>query len=375
MPQFIEKEFKSALNKKNFIDSWFWDKYSINPYNGCLFGCIYCNSRSSKYRQPEDFENEIIIKKDLAGELYKTLSRSRKLLPDVIALSGVTDPYQGAEKKYENTRKCLEVLHQFGFPVHIVTKSDLVLRDIELLNEIGKRSWCTVSVSITTTDDVRSKFLENRSPLPEKRFKIIETLKDKAPNVQTGVLLIPIVPYLTDSKEDLEALFERSKKVGADYLLFSPGMTMHDTQANYFLKKLDKEHPELIPAYEKLFSFEYEAGNYKGTEAPTSAYQKEKSVLLLGLSQKYQLPYRMKRFIPNDFRRVNYIIAEKLLNTAYDLQLAGKNFTDHFKAGNSIQNLSDSLQNYHLYNQLDELDFLKGELKEQVKNWLEELTV
>ena len=99
MPEFIEKKFKSALNKQKYIDSWFWGKYSINPYNGCLFGCIYCDARSAKYHMPEDFENQITIKQDIAGVLSSQIQRSRNFLRDVVVISGVTDPYQGAEKE------------------------------------------------------------------------------------------------------------------------------------------------------------------------------------------------------------------------------------------------------------------------------------
>lgn len=373
MPQFIEKEFKSALNKKNSIDSWFWDKYSINPYNGCLFGCIYCNSRSSKYQQPEDFENEIIVKKGLANELHRRLSRARTLYPDVVALSGVTDPYQAAEKKFRNTRQCLEVLHKFGFPVHIITKSDLVLEDLELLNRIGEKSWCTVSVTITTNDEKKAKFLENRSPHPERRFLVIEEIKKHAPNIQAGVLGIPLIPFFTDSKEELESVFSRAKAAGADYLLFSSGMTMHDMQANYFLQKVMEKYPKLIPRYESLYQFKYKPNNYQGLVTPTSEYQAEKNLLLLELSGKYNLPYRIKRFIPNDFRRVNYIIAERLLNEAFDFQLKGKDFKALYKAGAGIQNLPDSLYYYEIYAYLTVLDFLEGDIMERVKTWMQEL--
>ncbi len=97
MPTFIKQQFKSILNKKKFIDNWFWDRYSINPYNGCSFGCIYCDARSAKYHAPQDFENKITIKQNVGPMLDKRLSRARTLLPDVVGLGGVTDCYQPAE--------------------------------------------------------------------------------------------------------------------------------------------------------------------------------------------------------------------------------------------------------------------------------------
>lgn len=130
MVTFIEKEFKSILNVRKFIDSWFWDKYSINPYNGCQFGCIYCDSRSEKYHLPTDFENMIIVKKNPGSMLDKCLTNARTLLPDVVSIVGTTDPYQRAEKKYENTRRCLEVLAKHRYSVLIGTKSNLSRRKV-----------------------------------------------------------------------------------------------------------------------------------------------------------------------------------------------------------------------------------------------------
>ncbi len=143
MVNYQEKEYKSILNKHKFIDSWFWNRYGINPYNGCQFGCVYCDSRSEKYHLPTDFENDIIIKKDVSSMLDKRLTNARALLPDVVAFSGACDPYQPAEAKFKNTRQCLEVLEKHKYPVHIITKSKLVLRDLDLLEKIGSNPSVT----------------------------------------------------------------------------------------------------------------------------------------------------------------------------------------------------------------------------------------
>ena len=101
---FIEKEYKSIINKRKWIDSWFWERYSINPYNGCHFGCIYCDARSGKYHMPEQFEEEIVIKKHVAQMLDTRLTRARTFMPDIVGIGGVTDCYQLAEKIYKNTQ-------------------------------------------------------------------------------------------------------------------------------------------------------------------------------------------------------------------------------------------------------------------------------
>jgi len=230
MVKFIEKDFKSILNVHKFIDNWFWCKYGINTYNGCQFACIYCDSRSEKYYLPEDFQNDIIVKMNVREMLDKKLSRARTLLPDIVALSGANDPYQPAEMKYENTRQCLEILEKHKYPVHISTKSRLVLRDLNLLEQIGKNSWCTISVTITTTKPKIARFLEQKAPSPKQRFAIVKTIKEKTKHVQTGILFIPIVPCLCDQDENLEAMVKSTKEAGGDYILFG-GMTMRDRQA------------------------------------------------------------------------------------------------------------------------------------------------
>ncbi|MCB0663630.1 MAG: hypothetical protein KDC24_12870, partial [Saprospiraceae bacterium] len=174
MPQFNEQTYKSILNQKKWIDNWFWDRYSINPYSGCSIGCVYCDARSQKYRTPNApqldpaaFEKEIFVKKDAHELLDKRLNNARTLLPDVVAMSGKTDCYQPAEKIYRSTREMLKVLQRHHFPVHIITKSNLVLEDAGLLNEIAKNTWAGVSVTITTADPKMSKFLDNKAPHPD----------------------------------------------------------------------------------------------------------------------------------------------------------------------------------------------------------------
>jgi DNA repair photolyase len=342
MVRYTEREFKSILNKRNYIDSWFWDRYGINPYNGCQFGCIYCDSRSRKYYLPTDFENDIIVKKNVKYMLDKRISRARTLLPDVVGMSGASDPYHHAEARFKNTQQCLEILEKHGYPVHMITKSRLVLRDLDLLEQIGKNSWCCVSMTITTTDPEVARFLETRSPSPQVRFNVIKTIKERAEHVQAGVLLIPVVPFLCDSDRQLEDMVKCSKEAGADYLLFG-GMTMRDLQALWFLKHLQERYPELVEGYEELYKFKYNTESYEGNYAPKRSYQLRIHKKLLALCDEYGMPYRIKRFIPDDFRRENYLIAEEILNRAYQLQILGKAWSNTHWAGMNIQNLKESI--------------------------------
>ncbi|UCB45737.1 MAG: radical SAM protein [Spirochaetota bacterium] len=344
MITYIERKFKSILIKRKYIDSWFWDRYGINPYNGCQFGCIYCDSRSAKYHLPTDFENTIIIKQNVREMLDQRLNRARTLIPDVVGIAGACDPYQPAEKKYRNTRSCLEILINHSYPVHIITKSPLVLEDRALLEGIGKQSWCTVSVTITTINKERARFLEYRAPDPESRFKIIRGIKDNASHIQVGVLIIPIIPFLTDSKNELEELVKASKVSGADYILFGSGLTMRDKQALWFLRHLRERYPEVTSNYENLYRFTYDPALYRGTYQPLRKYVAEKNLLMKNLCEKHSLACRIKRYIPDDYRKQNYRIAEHLLNQSYENQISGKTWTNIFWAGMNIQNLKEPIE-------------------------------
>ena len=371
MVTYVEREFKTVLNVKKFIDSWFWVKYGINPYNGCQFGCIYCDSRSAKYHLPTDFENTILVKKNIGAMLDKRLTNARTLLPDVAGTGGTTDPYQPAEKKYENTKQCLQVFARHRYPVLVGTKSNLILRDVELLETIGRNNWCTVGITITTTDPEKAKFLETSAPSPEARFSTIRSIKEKTKHVQVGVWLMPVVPFLTDSDSEIESVVRASKGAGADFVLFGGGMTMRDIQANWFLKHLQEKYQTLIRDYEELYQFKYNPEIYIGQYEPSKKYSAAVTKKFLAIAEKYQMPVRMKRYIPQDYRKLNYIIAEKLLNEAYQLQANGKSWTNTFWAGQNIQNLKESIRDIDKRNELTKIrnvnDKVESFVREQLK--------
>jgi DNA repair photolyase len=343
MVNYTEKEFRSILNVRKYVDSWFWERYGVNCYNGCQMGCVYCDSRSAKYHLPEDFENDIIVKRAPEKMLDDRLRRARTLLPDVVGMSGASDPYQAAEKKYGNTGRCIEVLVKQRYPLHVITKSTLVLRDLDLLSRIGKDSWCCVSVTITTADTEVAAFLEKGAPAPEERLDVIRTIKREAPHVQAGVLMIPIVPCLCDSNENLEAVVKCAKDAGADYVLFGGGMTLRDRQALWFLKHLKERFPEHMDRYEELYGFRYDPHSYDGSYEVDRGYVRGIHKKMMSLCEKHGLAYRISRFIPDDFRKWNYIVAQELLDEAYRRQMLGGDWKNMQWAGLNIQNLKESV--------------------------------
>lgn len=373
MPEFIEKEYRSIINKKKHIDSWFWDRYTINPYNGCLFGCVYCDARSDHYHMPEQFENNILIKKDPGKALEKYLRKSRTFIPDVVGIGGVTDSYQAAEKRYRNTRQILEVLAKYRHPVHIATKSTLISEDIELLARIARQNWCTISLTITAIDPAVAKFLDFRAPSPQKRLEVIQKIKAQAPEIQCGVLLIPLVPFLADQPEQVEQLFQAVKAANADYILFGGGMTLRNKQALWFLKQLKKQYPDLLPAYENLYQFKYHPEKYEGSYTPGASYKAEKNQLLFALCKKYELPFRIKRFIPKDFRHYNYLLSEKLFTKAYQEQMTDQGWDDLFWAAQAIQNLKEDIFTLNQMKLIDTIPQLKGRSKLMAEAFLNQV--
>jgi DNA repair photolyase len=291
---------------------------------------------------PESFENRIIIKENPEKLLEKKLAGHR-ILKDVIGIGGVTDAYQGAEKIYRNTRNCLKVIESRGFPVHIATKSDLILEDLELLESIARKSWCSVSITITTTDSATSQWLEGRCINPQKRFAVLNKIKSQSEKIQTGIALIPVVPCLTDKETDLDLLMKTAKENGADYIISGGGITMHDRQAVYFLNTLKKDFPHFISEYERLFSFRYDENEYHGKSHPDRKYLLYLNNLILEKADKYQLPLRMKRYIPQDFRKDNYRLSEILFNESYMHYMKGKEDAVFRKLADNINNLSSSV--------------------------------
>ncbi|MFW9818912.1 MAG: radical SAM protein [Candidatus Thorarchaeota archaeon] len=363
MVNYIYKEFKSVLNKLKYPDSWFWSRYTLNTYSGCAHACIYCDARSQRYYL-EDFENEVIIKTNFDKKLDQRLKRARSLLPDVISPGGVNDAYQPIEQKVEQTRKVLQVIARYKYPINIATKSKLIIRDIDVLKKIASDTWCTVGFSITTTNEVLAKFLEPYSSNPSERLEALKSIKTEAPNIQVGTYLIPIIPFLTDDEENLESVIRKSKEAGADFVLFSPGLTLRNSQAQYFLNKLRKS--KFANIVKPLLNL------YKGEIHPPSNYCKIINTKALKLCQKYEIKVRVKRWIPSDYRKWNYKISEILLNMEYNEALStGKSNRNMMWAGLNLNNLEESILNVYKRNELHTLKNFNSKIIEFIKPYLE----
>lgn len=242
---------KSILSPlKNGPDPWFGISYNMNLYRGCQHQCIYCDSRSECYHI-ENFA-DILIKDNAIELLAKQLRGKRK--KGTIGTGSMNDPYMPIEETTCLTQQALKTILHFRFPVHILTKSDLVLRDMELIKEIS-RLYSAVSFTITTADDQFSKIIEPGAPESSIRFAAIRELS--AQGIYTGILLMPVLPFITDQKENIEAIVRQGKEAGAKYIVAAMGMTNRTGQREYYYDKLDKHFPGIKQKYIDRFGDDY----------------------------------------------------------------------------------------------------------------------
>jgi DNA repair photolyase len=257
-----EVQAKVLLSHVKQPDTWFGLKYNMNLYRGCQHRCIYCDSRSECY-QIKDFDGEVLVKANAIEILQKELARKR--VKGTIGLGSMNDCYMPLERKVNLTGRALELIAQFGFTVHVMTKSDLVLRDLDTLAEIGQR-YATVSFTVTTADDELGKKLEPGAPLVSDRFRAMRAIADRG--IQTGVSLMPVLPFIEDNEENIATIVRKTYEHGGSYIIPSFGMTTRDRQRAYYYARLDELFPGLRQKYERAFRDRYHcpANNADGLE-------------------------------------------------------------------------------------------------------------
>jgi DNA repair photolyase len=232
-------------------------KNNMNIYRGCTHGCIYCDSRSLCY-QVGDFTN-VAVKVNAITLLRNELSRKRKKV--LITTGAMSDPYVHLEKELQMTRQSLEVILEYGFGIGLLTKSDLVLRDLDLLVQINEKAKAIVDMTITTFDDNLCKILEPNVALTSRRFEVLEILHQH--NITTGVWLGPLLPFINDTPDNLIKILDRCHEVGVSrIILFGFGVTMREGNREYFYENLDKHFPGMKNRYIKTFGKNYECGSF-----------------------------------------------------------------------------------------------------------------
>ncbi len=274
---------RTLLSSASRPDPWFGIKYTMNLYRGCQHQCIYCDSRSECYRI-ENFA-DILVKVNAIELLRKELPRKR--VKGTVGSGSMNDPYMPLERERQLTRQALTLIAEHRFPVHDITKSDLVLRDLDLLKEIS-RVYAAVSFTITTADDVLSKKIEPGAPPSSRRFAALRVLAGSG--IIAGVTMMPILPFIEDTEENITAIVEQAHAVGARYILPAIGMTMRDRQRAYYYDNLDQLFPGLRDRYQQRYGERYEC-------AVPNAKRLEK--VFRGLCEQHGLPTRMPFYSPD----------------------------------------------------------------------------
>lgn len=261
-----EKNVSSILNKTKRRDPWFLDEYTINPYSGCTFNCLFCYIRGSKYG--EHMERKTSVKANAVEILDRQLARrAAKKEFGIIVLSSATDPYLHFEDERPLTREILQIILKHRFPLHVITRSHRVVRDFDLLREIREqailpddlkerlgRNGAFITFSFSTVDDATAKIFEPGATPPTERLRTMKAAHDAG--FLTGVSMMPMLPWISDTAEHLEKMIAAFRDHGAQYVMPAT-ITLHgndpsDSRTLVF-DAIRKHYPQLLPKYEKLF--------------------------------------------------------------------------------------------------------------------------
>lgn len=242
---------KTIVTRTKSPGAWFGIDYNMNLYRGCCHGCIYCDSRSACYGI-EDFDRVRV--KQGCLEIVRDELR-RKVKTGVVGTGAMSDPYNPFEREHQYTRHALELLSAFGFGAAIATKSDLITRDIDILGEIRSQMPVLCKLTVTTADDALAARVEPHAPPPSARFRAMERLS--AAGLFTGVLLMPVLPYLEDSRENVLEIVRRAHGAGARFIYPAFGMTCRERQREYYYGRLDEHFPGLRDKYVRRYGARY----------------------------------------------------------------------------------------------------------------------
>lgn len=234
----------------------------MNIYRGCTHGCIYCDSRSKCYQFTHEFE-DIEVKRNAPELLEKALRSKRKKC--MIGTGAMCDPYMHCEEQLGLTRKCLEIIDYYGFGLAIQTKSDRILRDLELLKSIHRKTKCVVQMTLTTYDEELCKIIEPNVCTTKRRYEVLEILKESG--IPTIVWLSPLLPWINDTRENIEGILQyciQAKVYGI--LCFGIGMTLREGDREYYYEALERHFPGLRRKYHNKYGYAYEITSEHHTE-------------------------------------------------------------------------------------------------------------
>ena len=237
-------------------------KNGMNLYRGCSHGCIYCDSRSKCYHMEHDFED--IEVKENAIELLEAALRSKRK-KCMIGTGSMTDPYIPLEMELGNVRKALSLIDTYGFGFTVITKSNRILRDIDLLKKINEKTKCVVQMTLTTYDEALCRKLEPNVSTTQERFEVLLALRDAG--IPTVVWLSPILPFINDDEQNIFGILDMCIKAGVyGVICFGMGLTLRDGNREYFYKQLDRLFPGMKDQYIQTYGTNYMLGSPNNRE-------------------------------------------------------------------------------------------------------------
>jgi DNA repair photolyase len=316
-----ETHAKSILIKRRKIDSWFMTHYGMNLYRGCMHNCAYCDGRSETYRVQGEFGKDVVVKINAIDLLNRELdpTRRRKPMPKSFMMmgGGVCDAYQPVEVDYGLARQTLKLLYTYKYPVHILTKSTLVERDIDLLTKINNQSKAIVCFSFSSTDDEISSIFEPGVPSPTERLATIRKLKGSG--IDCGMFLMPVIPFITDTPRFIRQTLSRGIESGIDFVIFGNMTLKAGRQKDYFMKTMQKRFPDLRSRYESIFPENSRWGEPRGDYAKSVQQVFDEAATACGV------PKRVPPHIYRDIVGENDLIIVILEHLDYLLKLKNRN--------------------------------------------------
>lgn len=246
------------VNAKGILSS----QNGMNLYRGCTHGCIYCDSRSACYQFTHEFE-DIEVKQNAPELLEKALrSKRRKCM---IGTGAMCDSYMHCEEQLQLTRRCLQLIDEYGFGVAIQTKSDRILRDLDLLTSINRKAKCVVQMTLTTYDEALCRIVEPRVCTTKRRYEVLKIMQENG--IPTVVWLSPILPYINDTRENIEGILGYCRDAGVyGIVCFGMGMTLRQGDREYFYAALDRHFPGLHERYRRRYGYAYEIPSDRSKE-------------------------------------------------------------------------------------------------------------
>lgn len=235
----------------------------MNLYRGCTHGCIYCDSRSDCYQIDHIFE-DIEVKQNAPELLEDALRRKRKKC--VIGTGSMCDPYMHCEAELKLTRRCLEIIRKYGFGASVLTKSDLVLRDIDILKEINKRAKCVVQMTLTTYDEKLCRIIEPNVCTTRRRYEVLKICKEEG--IPTVVWFTPMLPFINDTEENVHGILNYCFDAGVKGIITfgMGGMTLRHGDREYYYAALDRHFPGLKQIYTQKYGYDYHVPSDRSNE-------------------------------------------------------------------------------------------------------------